>query len=189
MRSVSARLRFGVQQGAKVAALLATSALLIATSPAPDCDKWTAPVTFQATGTCGPGGLVVASADGTWSSVALANAAALGLPPLESTSSPSAYGRYAGKACPFTLEKGDWYFEWYSCPQTSTSADGGSADASADAAVHSNDGSTSDAGTGAPVSGCVRRCDTLLVAGELRFTCSNGAGQVTCESRLVKVTP
>ncbi|MEO8215331.1 MAG: hypothetical protein ABI560_19175, partial [Myxococcales bacterium] len=97
-------LRNRVVVAGKIGMLLVTTTLLVATSKPADCDHRSAPVVFNAAGTCGPGGLIVVDTDGWSSTVALANAAALGLPPLDPSQGTSS--RYVGTACPFTVEKG-----------------------------------------------------------------------------------
>lgn len=157
----------------KIGMLLVTTTLLVATSKPADCDHRAAPVVFNAAGTCGPGGLIVVETGGWSSTVTLANAAALGLPPLDP--SQGASGRYVGMACPFTVEKGEWRFDW-TC---SVSAGGGSGGAGADGGA---------GGVGGLTMSCLRSCIAHLGKnGDLLFTCTGARGELLCESRLTKV--
>jgi hypothetical protein len=171
--------------GGKMGMLLVTATLLMATSPPPDCDHAAAPVVFHAAGTCGPGGLIVVETQAGSSTVALANVAALGLPALRNS------GRYLSQACPFTVEKGEWQFEW-TCDPAATGGgdDGGGGDGGGDGLVAAADGGAGrdgGAGGGLPMS-CLRRCVAHLGAnGDLLFTCTDSLGELLCESRLTKV--
>lgn len=157
----------------KIGMLLVTTTLLVATSNPADCDHRSAPVVFRAAGTCGPGGLIVVETDGWSSTVALANAAALGLPPLDPSQGNS--GRYVGTACPFTVEKGEWRFDW-TC---SVSPGGGSGGAGSDGGA---------GGVGGLTMSCLRSCIAHLGQnGDLLFTCTDARGELLCESRLTKV--
>lgn len=155
---------------AKLGVLTITAGLLIATSASPDCSQRSAPVAFRTTGTCGPGGLIVVEPDNDNSSVTVANAAALGLPPLDPPG--GSVGRYRGKACPFTLDQGEWDFEWQGCGDT-----GGAV--------------MPDGGPGAVDAGgmsCLHRCEAhRSEGGQLLFTCTDTNGAVLCESRLMRL--
>ena len=166
---------------AKLVVLGITASLLLATSPVPPeplCSQRAAPVAFQAVGTCGPGGLIVVEANQARGEVSVANAAALGLPPLAPPL--GARGMYRGEACPFTLVRGEWDLEWQDCgtPAGADAATDGGAQGGSDAA---------GPGTGESTA-CLQRCSADLAAdGQLLFTCRAATGALLCQSRLSTV--
>jgi len=99
---------------------------LLATSPLPTCDRWSAPVIFQADAGCGPGGIIVVEADEYQAFIAIANPAALGLPSrFPSQGSEPTSGQYRGTSCPYLLAEEEWGVTVGSCTLSST-ANGGS---------------------------------------------------------------
>jgi hypothetical protein len=150
---------------ARLAALATTLCVLVATSPAPVCDEWTAPVAFLAEGTCGSGGAVVVTADGYNGRIELANGAALGI-------APNTTGNYVGSACPMTLARGEWTLSTGSAGSTSCTAP---------------DAGASDAGT--TTTPCPRTCTAAapVPGGPLRFSCTDSSGNALCESILTVI--
>jgi len=103
----------------RLAALAATALALVATSSLPDkvCEH-SAPVTFRAAGTCGPGGIVVVDDAVSYTSyrgIRVHDGAALGLAPFASGASTSMQGQYTGFDCPVDYAKGDWEITFPMC--------------------------------------------------------------------------
>ena len=145
---------------------------LVATSPLPNCDRWSAPVVFQVDAGCGPGGIIVVEADEYRGTISIANPAALGLPPrFPSTGSEPTQGQYRGASCPYLLAEEEWDVTVGSCTVSST-ADGGT--------------TTADGGTTRICTPMYRECRTELVAGELSFVCTGAepSAQPLCRARL-----
>lgn len=167
LRRVQAAARgAGVWRSATGALVIASGSLaLMATSPAPDCGEWTAPVVFRAETGCGPGGLIVVEADGYFSRVTISNPGALGLPSFTSGGGPRSDGTYRGGACPMTLAEGEWEVEVHGCPTD-------------DAGVTPSRCTTFLAGT----------CRAAREGDELWFTCGGAdGGAPVCRSRLTEV--
>jgi len=157
VRLPAARPGAAVALGAVV--LVGGSWMLMATS-AVRCGLYSAPVVFQVEPGCGPGGLIVVSAD---PQLAIANARALGLPALGSNG-VQAY--YHGQSCPATVDRGEWQVMVAGCP------DGGAA---------------SDADAGAVTCATsARTCDAAIDGDQLWFTCTDAGGTV-CRSRLTEM--
>jgi hypothetical protein len=177
---------------ARIAALVVTAGLLVATSAVPQTCEWTAPVTFRAAGTCGSGGLIVVDRSEASNQLVIHNAAALGLPPL-ATASSSGFGPQVRhqSSCPTDYDQGRWSVEFSMCAldagtgpgDANPGADSGPRDADGDSGV-----SPSDAAAPMGVSGCTRKCEaTVSGAGALLFTCTGPAGEPRCQSRLTVV--
>jgi hypothetical protein len=139
---------------------------LLATSPLPLCDRWSAPVIFQVDAGCGPGGIVVVEVDEYSGYLSIANPAALGLTSrFPSDGSEPTRGQYRGTSCPYLLAEEEWDATVGSCTVSST-PDGGS--------------------TTRTCTPMYRECRTELVAGELFFVCTGAepSDQPLCRARL-----
>jgi hypothetical protein len=164
-----------VWRSATGALVLATGSLaLMATSMSVmPCNKWSAPVVFQADAGCGPGGLIVVTPDGThasgtptyYNNLRISNAAALGLDAYQAG--------YVGFACPLTLDQGGWGVSVMGCPSVDGGADGG-----VDGGVDGGQRGTECTPT------TIETCSAELTGGTLMYTCGS-----TCRSRLTVVPP
>jgi hypothetical protein len=170
---------------ARLTALAGTTALLIATSPAQETPcAFVPPATFRASGTCGPGGIIVVDHGIGGYQLTIHNAAALGLPPLVSSSSNNQGGpRVVHQVyCPTGYADGGWSVDFPLC-----GADAGTAPTDADAR---SDGDVPPSDAGAPTGGlnCIKECEAALSdAGALLFTCTGIEGETRCQSRLTVV--
>lgn len=143
--------------GARVLALGATALLLLATSAIPESCPWLAPRTYRATGTCGPGGIVVvevAHDNQGRPRIVVHNAAALGLAAAEGGPTTT-----AGFVCLSSYDEGGWAVTGFCGGAVPGGGFGGS---------------------GFPPAGgsCRRSCTAAasLSSGLLEFTCTGSDG-------------
>jgi len=161
---------------------LATGSLALMATTAPErCSAWTAPMVFNVEGDCGTGGLIVVESEGYSGRLTVTNRAALLAPP--ANAQLSVIQEYDGKACPFTLDQGDWEITYGYCSTPAFAdplpgADGG------DDAGHA--GATPDAGatTSSHCPNGYRQCRAALESDGLWFTCRSDSATVLCRSKL-----
>ncbi len=184
----------------RVAALFATSWLLVATSAPPDkpvCAHESISVAFRTTGTCGPEGIMVVHVSQWKREIWIDNSQQIGLPPRGPVTGGGhfapeigeGHGIYLGNDCPMQLKNGNWeVYERSRYMRIWSTVDAG---ASADAALPDAAPTIVDGGrdVGAETPNRYRPWDTQdvcraqMVSGKLELNCTY-LGQPTCRSTL-----